>query len=47
MPNEKYLNYTGLQHYHEKLQLYLADMVVTDDDLDIILLVNNPQFWQR
>lgn len=37
MSNEKYLNYAGLQYYHEKLQLDLANMVVTDDDLDIVL----------
>ncbi len=38
MPNEKYLDYAGLQYYHEKLNMDLASMLMTDDDLDIVLL---------
>ena len=38
MPNEKYLDYAGLQYYHEKLNLDLASMLMTDNDLDIVLL---------
>jgi len=38
MPNEKYLDHAGLQYYHEKLQLELDNLEITDDNLADIFL---------
>ena len=37
MSNEKYLDYAGLQHYHEKLLLELGSMEIADDEIDMTM----------
>ncbi len=37
MANEKYLDYAGLQHYHEKLLLELGSMEIANNEIDLTM----------